>query len=851
MMSTTTTINKQRLYFNGDSSQFKVWETRFTNYLYTLDKSIYKALMPKVNGVNDDADFDDKNRRAYAELVQVLDEKSMMMIINDNSNDGRQAFKTLRAHYASTEKPRVLTLYEELTTLQMSDSEDITDYIIRAETAATGLRAAEETISDNLVIAMILKGLPPMYKPFTVVHTQLDKYKTLVDFKAALVNFSNTENMSSTPSQSCVMASKHNTGEYVNKGKNNKFQCLSCSQFGHKSRDCELKADLFCNFCRNSGHVESVCFKKKKHKKPSKSSTSGAHSSSVSSNYSFTLNAFPETDSVNHCKTGKFLVDCGATSHIVNDRAFFQTFDKNFKPECHFIELANGQRSNEFAKAMGTAVFTVTDSNGKECTFTLNNALYVPQFPVNLFSVRVATDAGAKFIFSKNKATLTHHKAVFNIVRHGNLYFLPTTMSTRTYLTKTLLEWHHTLGHMNFEDILKLQEVCDGMKVTNSNQKSCVTCDLNKMSRQPKLKDIHTIKATYPLQRVHTDMCGEITPTAKGGFKYIVNFVDEYSSMLFVYFTHTKDEAHNALKHFLSDVSPIGKVKEIHSDNGGEYIGQEFQKVLLDNNIKHTTTAPHSPYQNGKSERSWRSLLDMARCLRQDSNIPKCFWPYTVRHAQYLRNRSYQRRTNMTAYEQFCGNKPDMRHLYTFGSQCTYRVEGHRNKFDHKGKTGTYLGINPKSNGYYVLTDNNRVITSRNVVVYESSVSDNDEEIQIIQPVTDAGSTDDAHNETGDVDDSHSTTSESETDDSHSTTRQSETEDSHSDSNNDSTTVKSPPKRVVPPRERKPPKYLQDYVTSAVHIDKAYSVIIHNRVNKGVTKTTSKDERHRSTFSIY
>ena len=113
--------------------------------------------------------------------------------MHDTANDGRAAFRILKEHYASTEKPRVLSLYEELTTLKMASEEDTTYYLLCAERAATGLRLAGETITDNLIIAMILKGLPEFFKPFIVVHTQLDKYKTLSEFKAALHTYANTE----------------------------------------------------------------------------------------------------------------------------------------------------------------------------------------------------------------------------------------------------------------------------------------------------------------------------------------------------------------------------------------------------------------------------------------------------------------------------------------------------------------------------------------------------------------------------------------------------------------------------------------------------------------------------------
>ena len=98
--------------------------------------------------------------------------------MTEASNDGRRALGVLREHYASTEKPRMLALYEEPTILQHQETEDITSYMIRAERATTGLRTSGEQILDNLVIAMILKGFTEAYKPFVVVHTRLDKMKT-------------------------------------------------------------------------------------------------------------------------------------------------------------------------------------------------------------------------------------------------------------------------------------------------------------------------------------------------------------------------------------------------------------------------------------------------------------------------------------------------------------------------------------------------------------------------------------------------------------------------------------------------------------------------------------------------
>ena len=61
------------------------------------------------------------------------------------------------------------------------------NYIIQAEKAVTSLRKAKEVISDGLIIAMILKGFPESYKPFTIHMTQSSETLTFVQFKIKLL----------------------------------------------------------------------------------------------------------------------------------------------------------------------------------------------------------------------------------------------------------------------------------------------------------------------------------------------------------------------------------------------------------------------------------------------------------------------------------------------------------------------------------------------------------------------------------------------------------------------------------------------------------------------------------------
>ena len=112
-----------------------------------------------------------------------------------------------------------------------------------------------------------------------------------------------------------------------------------------------------------------------------------------------------------------------------------------------------------------------------------------------------------------------------------------------------------------------------------------------------------------------------------------------------------------------------GSVKRLRTDNGGEFISEEFRKLITSNKIKHEFSAPNSAHQNGTAERSWRTLFEMARCMQLESGLPKNLWTYAVKAASYTRNRCYSRRTKKTPYEMLNSRKPDIRNMHSFGSK--------------------------------------------------------------------------------------------------------------------------------------------------------------------------------------
>ena len=71
--------------------------------------------------------------------------------------------------------------------------------------------------------------------------------------------------------------------------------------------------------------------------------------------------------------SGSFLVDTGATTHIVNKDVGFINYDESFDPKEHHIELADGSRTNNVAKKRGTLTINLRTINGDVISATLND----------------------------------------------------------------------------------------------------------------------------------------------------------------------------------------------------------------------------------------------------------------------------------------------------------------------------------------------------------------------------------------------------------------------------------------------------------------------------------------------
>jgi len=126
-------------------------------------------------------------------------------------------------------------------------------------------------------------------------------------------------------------------------------------------------------------------------------------------------------------------------------------------------------------------------------------------------------------------------------LRESNLYQMTFTKVCEMHVanlaqTSTIdgaLElWHHRLGHLNIKGVHALQNMVSGV---NRGNMPCPTSSFvcegyieGKQHCKPFPND-GRMRATKPLEIVHSDVCGPMRTTSLGGARYFVTYIDDFS----------------------------------------------------------------------------------------------------------------------------------------------------------------------------------------------------------------------------------------------------------------------------------------------------------------------------------
>ncbi|XP_042460715.1 uncharacterized protein LOC122044264 [Zingiber officinale] len=247
-----------------------------------------------------------------------------------------------------------------------------------------------------------------------------------------------------------------------------------------------------------------------------------------------------------------------------------------------------------------------------------------------------------------------------------------------------------------FKQLLGEKKLAVDVPLLPQPNKLCEVCVIAKHARSP-FPCQANFRADKPLELIHADICGPISPCTLAGNKYFHLIVDDFTRWMRVFILAAKNDAFRAFKKFklLTKTKTECKIKTLQTDRGGEFLSTEFTQFCENEGIERHLTTPYTPQQNGVAERRNRTVMAMARSLVKGTHMRARFWGEAVRHAVYLFNRLPTKALGeCTPFEAWMGRKSHLTHLRVFG--CIAYVKNttpHLKKLDDKSSPMVYLGV--------------------------------------------------------------------------------------------------------------------------------------------------------------
>lgn len=734
--------------FSG--SNYSIWKHRILLFL-EFKECLEPATRDRIN--EEEAEWKKKDLRARNIIYCSVTDDQLEFVRGETT--ARAILKKFDQLYLRESTALQLNIRSKLNRLSLRDFDNASAFFCEFEKLINELKSAGANINEREKLDYLLKTLPEsMFHVADIIDSQPEQERTCEFLKSKISMWESSRSDHGKGKHSAFNTEKKNGA------------CHNCGKFGHYKRDCRNKWQAGNGSGRGGNHggnhggapAQGGAHRQQQQpyqqtRGPARGSGRGGrrgswrqrggtagHYSERDNDSSATFLAQVEgkraraPESGNEPETAAYasekcdiewILDSGCSDHIINNDKFF---DESFVLK-NPIKVKVGDGSTLDGTKVGN-VTTYFEINGKRMKINLINVYYVREMNKNLISFAKVTDRNKIVSIGSNAKIYNESGKLIGIaVKNNGLYKIQSYSSKSDSYVGSIEQmtqkekFHRLLGHVNFQYLNKMckEKLVDGLP-ENLEQihLKCGTCLQNKMHN---LRfENNRYRAQEILEIVHTDVNGPHTTTGYDGSKYFVTFIDDYSKCAVVYSIKSKNEVTKSFENFINLVENLtGKrIKKLRCDNGREFINNDMNKILHEKGIILDTCPPYTHQLNGTAERYNRSIMNSARCLLQESNLPRKYWPEVIKTAAYLRNRTIANTVeNKTPFEILFNEKPNIKNLKVYGSKVFARVPEVKrgSKWDRKADVGILVGY--ERNGYRILV-NNKIIKTRNVEIVEN-----------------------------------------------------------------------------------------------------------------------------------
>jgi hypothetical protein len=396
-----------------------------------------------------------------------------------------------------------------------------------------------------------------------------------------------------------------------------------------------------------------------------------------------------------------WIFDSGASSHMSASSNMLSNFSTT---PLSSIVLGNGTTIPIYCTGQ-TTIPTPTKQ------LLLRDVLIAPALIKNLISVRQFTrDNLVSMEFDPFGLSVKDYQTKAEIARFnssGDLYTLhgAATHDPPTSMAASVDLWHHRLGHPHNATLSSiLSEFSINCNKDSHNTSMCPSCQQGKHVRLPFSSS--TTVSTFPFELLHCDLWTS-PHTSVSGFKYYLVVLDDFTHFVWTFPLRNKSDVHTIFLNFHKYVAThfFLPIKFIQCDNGKEFDNFQNRNFFLQHGILLRFSCPYTSPQNGKAERSLRTINDIIRTLLIHSSMPPKFWAEALRTATYLLNiRPHKSNPNSTPFYSLYLSHPNYSELRVFGCLCFPNTAAiSTNKLSPRSIPCVFLGYSDEHKGYRCL----------------------------------------------------------------------------------------------------------------------------------------------------